>query len=153
MNGRPPRSTLFPYTTLFRSIVPHRHLPLSNPILPLRLPKHVPYPSLLAERPKRGRLLLEQVTCQSGARKAWAVGTFERSVGFHLKHRESRVGVVGGCLRLRHCRVQFEAGWIISCDWPQGQPIPGRGAGHDWAYGWGGGKAADYLVATTMLQN
>src|SRR3712207_7038321 len=46
MIRRPPRSTLFPYTTLFRSVLPHGALsrpPQSGaPLRPRRLPRRVP---------------------------------------------------------------------------------------------------------------
>src|SRR5258705_7059652 len=44
MIRRPPRSTLFPYTTLFRSII------FSGKIRPLRLPQHVQQIELLVRQ-------------------------------------------------------------------------------------------------------
>src|SRR2546427_7039093 len=46
MIRRPPRSTLFPYTTLFRSCFPVHHVPAPNP----------PSPYQLVNRPTRTRL-------------------------------------------------------------------------------------------------
>src|SRR2546430_7625570 len=55
MIRRPPRSTLFPYTTLFRSLqgaVPDRHHRRRRPRLAARPPHPRPCPE---QRPRRGR--------------------------------------------------------------------------------------------------
>src|SRR2546430_9348325 len=60
MIRRPPRSTLFPYTTLFRSVGVHAHR-LAVPLL-----RHVP--GLARRRPDRQRHLVERAVRQLTAR-------------------------------------------------------------------------------------
>src|SRR2546422_5579470 len=51
MIRRPPRSTLFPYTTLFRSVLPHPDSPTSPSVSPRRISKLTP--STARTRPLR----------------------------------------------------------------------------------------------------
>src|SRR5260370_42700067 len=44
MIRRPPRSTLFPYTTLFRSLAPRPRRPRPDPPIPQRLPQRRRHP-------------------------------------------------------------------------------------------------------------
>src|SRR3712207_8398322 len=46
MIRRPPRSTLFPYTTLFRSNLVYYHLPLALALLAWEVRRGAPYPIL-----------------------------------------------------------------------------------------------------------
>src|SRR5256885_4565016 len=60
MIRRPPRSTLFPYTTLFRSVL-HQHAPpaarpADSPRVPSRDVHGVPHAAARAERARRGAI-------------------------------------------------------------------------------------------------
>src|SRR5437667_7804282 len=52
MIRRPPRSTLFPYTTLFRSLHDHAQPPAVDPLRALLAVDHRPHPQPV-ERPRR----------------------------------------------------------------------------------------------------
>src|SRR3712207_8845477 len=50
MIRRPPRSTLFPYTTLFRSELAHRHVPRDHHVVDQRKRQHELRPASAGER-------------------------------------------------------------------------------------------------------
>src|SRR3712207_7431164 len=59
MIRRPPRSTLFPYTTLFRSLLPDPPTPSAPPLLRLRPPPRLlRHPAQRRDPPKGGGELL-----------------------------------------------------------------------------------------------
>src|SRR3712207_7353855 len=68
MIRRPPRSTLFPYTTLFRSI--HHMSPSPSRVQPARYPSTSPVRSTLVDQ-RRGHPVL---VCSVGGRQPWHMG-------------------------------------------------------------------------------
>src|SRR3989442_6285042 len=102
MIRRPPRSTLFPYTTLFRSLVQHRHL--ISPLHPLLL---LSLKQLHASHRLRGVIDRKSTRLNSShVRISYAVFCLKKKtkdrVTLVMPCTERRVSTLPACRRHRH---------------------------------------------------
>src|SRR3712207_7949913 len=99
MIRRPPRSTLFPYTTLFRSV--HRALP-ARPVRPAR-------DGSLFAHPLRGERLGNAP--RTGARRD------RKSTRLNSSHANISYAVF--CLKKKHCTtLSICELWVLAMDYP-----------------------------------
>src|SRR3712207_7177351 len=93
MIRRPPRSTLFPYTTLFRSLVVSAHTDFSADLLPAHY-------SLLSERRVRKRFGFDIVVVKQGSENlAQAIAFFQDRKSTRLNSSHANISYAVFCLK------------------------------------------------------
>src|SRR5258708_37901567 len=102
MIRRPPRSTLFPYTTLFRSVAIHR-LDFIRDTTPFR---SLLYPRLYLETALEGDI---EVTRRSEASALRGMSIQQRSTAVPTPHRKIEAGGIPPCCRVVVWRVRAES--------------------------------------------
>src|SRR2546430_5457858 len=98
MIRRPPRSTLFPYTTLFRSNHLHRFRDISLSL--------VQSPALWALAFAQGRDFIAFLKAFRAMKRGYANGTDRKSTRLNSSH--SQISYAVFCLKKKKKRIQFD---------------------------------------------